>query len=75
MKALLAENADVDAKDGLTALMITASNGDTDTVKALLDKGADLNIKFQGGSKALKFAEKKGHKDVVILLKQAGATE
>jgi ankyrin repeat protein len=55
--------------------MFAAYNGHTDIVEALLAGGADVNAKTNGGRIALKMAEEAGHKNIIILLKQAGATE
>ena len=43
-----------------------------DIVKALLDKGADVNIKAEDGSTALSWSLKKGNTETVALLKKAG---
>jgi ankyrin repeat protein len=42
-------------------------------VKELLAKGADMNLQTKEGSTTLSIASKKGHTDVVKLLKKAGA--
>jgi ankyrin repeat protein len=42
-------------------------------IQALLDKGADLNIKAKDGATALSWASKKGNTATVALLKKAGA--
>src|SRR5215813_8222735 len=47
--------------------------GDTATVKALLDKGADVNAKFRYGTTALFKAAERGNVDVVNLLLERGA--
>jgi len=41
----------------------------------LLAKGADVNAKNNNGRTALMAAALKGHKQIVLLLKQAGAKE
>ena len=53
--------------------MIAASNGHTDIVKALLDKGADVNARGNKGSTALMFAAYNGHTDIVKSLIDKGA--
>ncbi|HVG18944.1 MAG TPA: ankyrin repeat domain-containing protein [Blastocatellia bacterium] len=50
-----------------------ARRGDAATVKAFLDKGADVNAKTQYGATALSFAADKGHVEVVRLLVERGA--
>ena len=77
VQALLAQGADVNAKDkgGFTALMDAAWEGHTDTVQALLAHGADVNAKDNNGDTALMMAKEKGHKEIVHILKEAGAKE
>ena len=57
------------------SLFEAASKGDTEKVQALLAKGADVNAKRDDGVTALMEAKKKGHKEIVQLLKKAGAKE
>jgi len=78
VQALLAEGAEVNAKGserGVTALMLAVARVHTDTVKVLLAKGADVNAKLTDGTTALILAEKKGQKELVRILKEAGAKE
>jgi ankyrin repeat protein len=49
------------------------SNGCLEVVKALLDAKADVNAKTSKGDTALRLASKNGHKEVVQILKGAGA--
>jgi len=44
-------------------------------VKLLIDRGADVNARSRGGYTALKYAVDRGHKEIVKLLKEAGARE
>ncbi|HEX8492252.1 MAG TPA: ankyrin repeat domain-containing protein [Pyrinomonadaceae bacterium] len=50
-----------------------ARKGDAAVVKALLDKGADVNAKFRYGATALSYAADKGHFEVVKILLERGA--
>ena len=50
-----------------------ARKGDAAEVKALLDKGADVNAKFRYGATALFKAAERGHTEVVKLLIERGA--
>ena len=63
-----------DGTDGFTALHEAASNGNTKAVQALLDGGADTEIK-DGMLKrtALVLASRKDHGDIVEILKKAAA--
>ncbi|HZG52760.1 MAG TPA: ankyrin repeat domain-containing protein [Pyrinomonadaceae bacterium] len=49
-------------------LFEAARKGDAATVKALLDRGVDVNAKFRYGATALSYASDKGHLEVVKLL-------
>jgi len=50
-----------------------ARRGDAAEVKALLDKGADVNAKFRYGATALFKAAERGHAEVVRVLLERGA--
>lgn len=54
-------------------LFDAVSNGNTEKVKALLDKGADVNAKFKGKGTVLHGAALKGQNDLVELLIRKGA--
>jgi ankyrin repeat protein len=74
----LAHGADVNvrANDGGTALMLAASAGDSEIVRALLSKGADVSGKFtETGKTALMLATEKGYSEIVRLLQEAGAKQ
>jgi len=75
VKALLAENPDMDAVDweGYTVLMFAAVSGQLDIVNALIAHEADVNVKNKVGSSALMMAS--GYPNVVKILKEAGAGE
>lgn len=56
------------AADLSADLLAAASKGDADAVKALLDRGADVNARNSYGATALTYAADKGHVAVVKLL-------
>ncbi|XP_009410555.2 protein VAPYRIN-like [Musa acuminata AAA Group] len=61
---------DARSRDGRTALYRAASNGDADTVAALLEMGADAGIATARGRTPLDVARDKGHQEVVELLER-----
>ncbi len=69
------QERDVDTRDndGRTSLMWAAIKGHSETVLALLDKGADVNAKDNKGGTALMDAAYSGHKDIVLELLDKGA--
>lgn len=78
VKMLLAHGADVNAREGdqygWTALLYATENHNTGIVKALLDKGADPNIKgLNNGRTALINASKLGLSDIAEALLTSGA--
>ena len=75
VKALIAANADVDAKrgDGITALMSASQNGHLDAVQALLAAKAEVNATVLSGFTALYMASTNGHVEVVRALLAANA--
>ncbi|HYO98826.1 MAG TPA: ankyrin repeat domain-containing protein [Pyrinomonadaceae bacterium] len=56
------------AQDPKDQLFEAARRGDAATVKALLDRGVDVNTKFRYGATAISYAADKGHVEVVKLL-------
>jgi ankyrin repeat protein len=56
----------------MTALMFAAQNGHLEISKLLIDRGADVNAKYDGWT-ALMFASKKGYREVVKTLLEKGA--
>jgi len=75
VKALLDANPDLNAVDweGYTVLMFAAVSGQLDIVNTLITHGADVNIRNNVGSSALRMAS--GYPNVVKMLKEAGAVE
>ena len=61
------------AEDLNETLLNAAKEGQTETVQALIAKGADVNAKEKNGWTALIRAAKKGHIDIVKALLEAGA--
>ncbi len=74
---LLDKGVNVNVKDtqGATPLALAAWLGRTDIAKLLIERGADVNAKKSSSddSSVLMLATIKGHKDIVELLKKAGA--
>lgn len=76
IETALKQNYDVNAgnNEKRTALMFAAFNARTDTVKLLLDAGAEVNRQDIGGTSALMFAASAPNgKDALTLLLDAGA--
>ncbi len=61
--------------DGFSALIVAVLDGHTETVKALIDTGADVNVKINNGDTALIVAERQNYTKMVHLLKSAGAKD
>jgi ankyrin repeat protein len=75
-KVLLASGARVNARlYGDTALMHAAASGHIAIVRMLLDKKADVNAQSQSGKTALYHAAREGRRDIVPLLRTAGAKD
>jgi ankyrin repeat protein len=75
VQALLEHGADVNARarGGGTALTLAATGGDARIVRALLDRGAEVESESaRPDTNALKLAVKYGHDEIVRLLKKAG---
>lgn len=72
--ALAATAAAQDAKRALDEQLYEAARrGDAAGVRALLDKGADVNARFRYGATVLFKAAERGHTEVVKLLIERGA--
>jgi ankyrin repeat protein len=61
--------------NGWTPLMIAAQSGQANTVKVLLDAGANMNLKNNEGKTALTVAFKQEGNRVVPLLESAAARD
>ena len=61
------------AVEGRTPLMLAAYEGHIGRVRAMLERGADVNARDEDGDTALMFAAFKGHALVVHLLLTHGA--
>lgn len=70
---LLDQNAyiDADAPNGNTPLMMAALYGNAETVKLLLDAGADASLRNRLGMSALDLARRGERPDAIRLLEQA----
>jgi serine/threonine-protein phosphatase 6 regulatory ankyrin repeat subunit B len=70
IKCLLTEGVDmnVQANNGLTALMLASGNGHLEVVKCLLVEGVDINVQTNDGLTALMLASGNGHLEVVKCL-------
>ena len=77
VKTLLAKGAEVNSATefGATALIFAADSGHVEIVKALIDGGADVNLKDSTyGSTAIDWAAGKGYAPIVEILLAKGAT-
>ncbi|KAM0544534.1 hypothetical protein ACHAPJ_011751 [Fusarium lateritium] len=75
VKQLLGRNANIERKGTehhMTALSWAAANGNTETVKVLLELGADPDSEDRNGRTPLAWAALQGHSSLVKLLLQTG---
>lgn len=76
-RLLLKNGADPNAssrRPGNTALYWAAARGYKEVAEALIEYGADVNVRFRDRT-PLSYAKEKGHMDVVQVLLQHGGTE
>ena len=66
-------NVDERNNEGFTALMYAADNGNVDSVRFLLDKGADIEARNEEGYTPLIYAAWSGHNSTAKLLLDRGA--
>ena len=75
---MISSGADLDIQDyvlGATALMAALFEGRTETAKALVDAGADVNIRAKSGATAMLIAERSGSAEILEILKKANVRE
>jgi ankyrin repeat protein len=74
-KMLIDAGADVNLKgdSDWTALMFAAMRGDVESVKNLVDAKADVNSKTKDGETPLQRATALEYKEIITILKNAGA--
>jgi len=73
---LIACGADVNARDNIiraTPLACAAANGRTETVRVLIEKGSDTNVKDFNGGTPLHEAVERGHTETARFLIEKGA--
>jgi len=72
---LLERGAGIHGKrvDGATSLMLAAGNGETQVIKALLDRKDNPNALDEDGATALIYAARTGKAEAITVLLQAGA--
>lgn len=76
VKSLLDSGVDVNTPhphDGSSPLIFAIIGGKAETVRLLVQRGADVNTKTKEGKSALFWANQFRHKEIVKILKEAGA--
>src|SRR5260221_619896 len=74
LRLLLGRGARTDAVSGQAPLLMAAANEHTETVRALVEAGADVNIRDENGVTALLVAAVNGQADMGKVLLDAHAT-
>jgi len=76
VELLLAEGADIDARDSYAAssLHYAVRRGHKDVAELLITNGADVNATNAAGDPPLQYAAYNDHKDIIKLLLEKGAT-
>jgi len=75
IKRLLDACADPNGGFGRMPLINAAAHNFVEIVKLLLAAGADVNAALDDGETAWRIADRQGHKEIAILLEEAGARE
>jgi hypothetical protein len=65
----------LDCKDGYSALMMAAYHGQTETIRLLMSRGADVHLSTEWFVTALQMAERAGQRRAAEVLRHAGAEE
>jgi len=68
-------NPNIRGNFGMTPLMIAVENHYPAIVSTLVNRGVDFNITDYKGKTALALAVDKGHEDIAIILRKAGAKQ
>ena len=69
-RVLISENADINSKNniGNTPLILSVLDSNTESVKLLLDAGADISIRNNKREQAIELAKQANNKAIIELL-------